>query len=315
MMAAARAVKVGVVLPSREAVIAGHADPGLLIEVAERAERAGFDSVWTGDSLFHRPRFDPLAMLAAVAARTHRVEIGTAVLIASQRHPLLLAQTVATLDRIASGRLVLGVGAGWIPLEFEALGVPFGERVGRLRDTIAICRALWRGETPPRSRYWQLPALELLPRPKQPGGPPIWMGGSGPQALRNAGRHCDGWMPTSPTPEAFAAGWREVRRHAEQAGRDPDSIDTGAYLTIHLTDDLAAGEKVSAAYAQAYYGIPYEVMRRGQAYFVGDVPACLSWLGEFVRAGVRHLMLRFATTEPLPQLERARELLPAIARL
>lgn len=312
---ASRAVKVGIVLPSREAILAGHADPRLLIEVAERAERAGFDSVWTGDSIFHRPRFDPLAMLAAVAARTSKIAIGTAVLIAAQRHPLLLAQTIATLDRIASGRLVLGVGAGWIPLEFEALGVPFGERVGRLRETIAVCRALWRGETPPETRYWKLPAVELLPKPTRPGGPPVWIGGSGPQALRNAGRHFDGWMPTSPTAEAFAEGWRQVRSYAAEAGRDPDSIDTGAYLTINLTDDQAAGEKESAAYAEAYYGIPYELMRKGQAYFVGDTRSCVDWLAQFVEAGVRHLMLRFATTDPLPQLERATELIPAIASL
>jgi probable F420-dependent oxidoreductase len=308
-------VHAGIVLPSREAIMAGHADPGLLIEVAERAEQAGFDSVWTGDSLFHRPRFDPLTMLAAVAARTTNVTIGTAVIIAVQRHPLLLAQMVATLDRIAKGRFVLGVGAGWIPLEFEALGVPFGERVGRLRETIAICRALWRGDALPETRYWKLPDVELLPKPSRPGGPPVWLGGAGPQALKAAGRYGDGWMPTSPIPEAFAEGWAEVRRHADAAGRDSSDIDTGAYLTINITDDQAAGEKETAAYAEAYYGIPYDVMRTVQGYFVGDVDATVAWLKGYVDAGVQHLLLRFATTDPLPQLERATALVPAIAKL
>jgi probable F420-dependent oxidoreductase len=308
-------VRAGVVLPSREALIAGHADAGGLIRVAERAEELGFDSVWIGDSLFHRPRFDPLTMLAAVAARTSRITVGTAVLIAGLRHPLLLAQAIGTLDRVAQGRLVLGVGAGWIPLEFQAVGVPFEQREGRLRETMRICRVLWGGAGEPvTSRYWELPPVAIDPKPVRPGGPPLWIGGAGPKALRNAGRLFDGWVPTSPTPEAFASGWAQVRAHAEEAGRDPDAIDTGVYLTINLTEDRAAGEAETSRYAEAYYGIPYEVMRKAQAYFVGEVPACVAWLRGFVDAGAGHLLLRFATLDPLPQLERAAELLPSIQR-
>ena len=279
-------VRAGIVLPSREALMAGPADAGLPIRVAERAEELGFDSVWIGDSLFHRPRFDPLTMLAAVAARTSRITVGTAVLIAALRHPLLLAQAIGTLDRIAEGRVVLGVGAGWIPLEFEAVGVPFEQREGRLRETMRVCRALWGdGGEPVTSRYWELPPVEIHPEPVQPGGPPVWIGGAGPKALRNAGRLFDGWVPTSPTPEAFASGLAQVRTHAEEAGRDPDDIYTGVYLTINLTDDRAAGEAEASRYAEDYYGIPYEVMRKAQAYFVGDVPACVEWLRGFRRSG------------------------------
>lgn len=304
-------IRVGVVLPSRETMVAGDADPGLVLEVAERAERAGFDSVWTGDSIVHRPRFDPLPMLAAVAARTTNVTLGTAVIIAAQRHPLLLAQTVASVDRIANGRLVLGVGAGWLPLEFELLGIPFNERAGRLREAIAICRHLWNGGEPPPTKYWHLQTVDLLPKPVQPGGPPVWIGGAGPMALKAAGRWGDGWMPTSPSAEAFADGWAQVRRHAEEAGRDPDSIDTGAYLTINISDDPAAGEKEAAAYAEAYYGVPYEALRQWQAYFSGDAGQTTEWLRGYVDAGVKHLVLRFATiTDTLTQLERATALLP-----
>lgn len=249
-------------------------------------------------------------MLAAVAARTSRVEVGTAVLIPSQRHPLLLAQAVASLDRIAAGRLVLGVGAGWIPLEFEAVGVPYEQREGRLRDTMRICRALWSDPAQPvTSRYWKLPAVDILPKPQRPGGPPIWVGGFGPKALRSAGRLFDGWMPLPVTPERFAEGWATVRAHAEEARRNPDDLDTAAYLTINLTGDLAAGEAESADYAEGYYGLPFDVMRKAQPYFIGDPKACAAWLRSYVEAGVRHLLLRFATLDPLPQLERAAELL------
>ena len=188
--------QVGIVLPSREALMAGHADPGLLIRVAERAEELGFDSVWVGDSLFIRPRFDPLTMLAAVAAHARRLTVGTAVLIAALRTPMLLAQALATLDRIAEGWLVVGVGAGWIPLEFQAAGVPFEQREGRLRETMRICRALWNHEEA-TSRYWDLPAVQMPPTPHRAGGPPIWLGGSGPATTRR--RRCSA-RPASASP-------------------------------------------------------------------------------------------------------------------
>src|SRR5438045_8967569 len=103
--------KVGVLLPTREAAMAGRPDIGPLLEFAERAEEAGFSSLWAGDAPFARPRFEPLSLLAAVADRTRRVTVGTAILLPVLRHPLLLAHAAATVDRIAAGRLVLGVGA------------------------------------------------------------------------------------------------------------------------------------------------------------------------------------------------------------
>src|SRR5205823_6869894 len=124
-------VGMGVVLPTREAAMAGGPEVEPLLAFAERAEELGFDSVWAGDAPFARPRFEPLTLLAAAAARTRRVTVGTAILLPALRHPLLLAHAAATVDRIAEGRLVLGVGAGWVQQEFDALGVPFDQRVGR----------------------------------------------------------------------------------------------------------------------------------------------------------------------------------------
>src|SRR5512134_1878754 len=103
-------VKVGVLLPTREAVMSGRFETAPLLDMAERVEAMGYDSVWVGDSLLARPRFEPLTLLAAVAARTRRVGLGTAVLLPALRHPLLLAHAAATVDRLAEGRLVLGVG-------------------------------------------------------------------------------------------------------------------------------------------------------------------------------------------------------------
>src|SRR5690348_4405973 len=102
--------KLGYLLPTRERVMEGRAETATLLVLAERAETLGFDAIWVGDSLLARPRHDPLTLLAAVAARTRKVEMGTAVLLPALRNPVVLAQQLATLDRIAEGRLILGVG-------------------------------------------------------------------------------------------------------------------------------------------------------------------------------------------------------------
>src|SRR5215510_2372869 len=128
------ALDVGILLPTRESVMSGRPAVAPMLTLAERAEALGFSSVWVGDSLTARPRHEPLTLLAAVAARTRRVALGTAVLLPALRHPLVFAHLVATVDRVSAGRLILGVGiAGDTPAtrkEFEAAGVPFHQRAG-----------------------------------------------------------------------------------------------------------------------------------------------------------------------------------------
>src|SRR5687768_613196 len=143
----AMATDFGVLLPTREGVMSGRPETASLLTMAERAEAAGFDSVWIGDSLTARPRHEPLTLMAAVAARTRRVRIGTAVLLPALRPPVVLAHVVGTLDRVAEGRVILGVGIAAdnppIQREFAAAGVPFEKRVGRFLEILEICRALW----------------------------------------------------------------------------------------------------------------------------------------------------------------------------
>src|SRR5438477_6060555 len=221
----------GLLLPSREALLWGNSDLAFVIEAARQAEQAGYDSVWAGDSLLARPRGEPLTLLAAVAGATARVTLGTAVLLPLLRHPLSLAHGVATLDRISGGRLVVGMGPGAeLPgthSELAAVGVPSDRRVGAMLSAVERVRRLWRNEETD---------LELQPRPFRPEGPPIWLGGSGPRMLRLAGRAFDGWLPFRPTPAEYASGLRAVREAAETAGRDPDSIATGAYLTVAVAE-------------------------------------------------------------------------------
>ncbi len=237
-------MKIGLLLPTREAVLAGQFDATPQLELAERAEAAGFDSVWVGDSLLARPRFEPLSLLAAVAARTRRVELGTAVLVAPLRNPVLLAHSAATVDRIAKGRLILGVGFGTrnprVQHEFAAADADYDRRAGRMREMMEICRLLWRGEPVSfEGRYWNLEDATLLPTPHRPGGPPFWVGGSGPTSLRIAGRFAESYFPNSGTPEQLAKTWQAVQKEAPEGKRTGLAL----YATVNVTPDAPQGQR------------------------------------------------------------------------
>src|SRR6266851_567811 len=143
-----RTEKTGLLLPSREALLWADGDLTVVLDAARHAEDAGYDSVWPGDSLLARPRGEPLTLLAAVAGATTRVTLGTSVLLPLLRHPLSLAHALATLDRIAGGRLVVGVGPGAeLPgthAELTAVGVPSDRRVSAMLSEVERCRRLWR---------------------------------------------------------------------------------------------------------------------------------------------------------------------------
>ncbi len=298
--------KLGYLLPTRERIMEGRDETASLLALAERAESLGFDSVWVGDSLIARPRHDPLTLLAAVAARTRRVEIGTAVLLPALRNPVVLAHQVATLDRIAEGRLILGVGIATdvpnIRDEFEAAGVPFDKRVGRLVEGIALCRALWTGKPVDWDGRWKTKAATMGPTPHRPGGPPIWISGSVPAARERCGRLFDGWFPNGPTPSEYTAQFGEVRAAASGVGRDPDSLTGAMYLTLAFDADAARADARMNDYLERYYGTRPGVMRKRQMCYAGPAAGAAAWLDSYAMAGASHMVLRFAGDHE-PQME------------
>jgi alkanesulfonate monooxygenase SsuD/methylene tetrahydromethanopterin reductase-like flavin-dependent oxidoreductase (luciferase family) len=159
--------KIGYLLPTREQIMEGRPETGLSISLSERAEAFGYDSVWIGDSLLARPRHEPLILLAGVAARTRRLQLGTVVLLLVLRNPVILAHQVATLDQLSEGRLILGVRIGLdVPIvhaEFEAAGVTFEKRAGRMIEGLALCRALWAGDPVEWDGRWRVHAGVLAP--------------------------------------------------------------------------------------------------------------------------------------------------------
>ena len=240
------ALRIGYLLPTRESIMEGRPAAAPLLALAERAESLGFDSVWIGDSLTSRPRHEPLTMLAAVAARTQRVALGTAVLLPALRNPVQLAHQAATVDQVSEGRLILGIGIAQdlpkIREEFEAAGVPFEKRVGRLLEGMRLCRALWTGRPVDWDGRWTLRQATIGPTPHRPGGPPIWAGGMVGAARERAAKYFDAWFPNGPQPDRWASGWQEVRDFARTAGRDPGEITGASYLTLYLDEDRSRAQ-------------------------------------------------------------------------
>lgn len=312
-------VEFGVLLPTREAIMSGRPATTPMLAMAERAEAAGLDSVWIGDSVTARPRHEPLTLLAAVAARTRRVRLGTAVLLPALRQPVILAHVVGTLDRIAEGRVILGVGiAADMPAirkEFEAVGVPFARRVGRFLETLAICRALWREDSVSFSgAHFTLDGVTVEPKPHRPGGPPIWVGGSGPTALREAARF-DAWFPTGPSLEFFREHWSRVQAAARAGGRTPGEVTGAAYLTLALDQSPADAESRLHRFLETYYAAPARAILARQACYAGPIEGCAEWLQGWIDAGARHIALRFAGGDQLAQIDEvATRLLPRLRR-
>jgi probable F420-dependent oxidoreductase len=303
------ATEFGVLIPTREAVMSGRSETAPLLAMADRAEAAGFDSVWIGDSITARPRHEPLTLMAAIAGRTRRVRLGTGVLLPALRPPVVLAHIVGTLDRIAEGRVILGVGIATdtpaIRQEFAATGVPFERRVGRFLETLEICRALWtRDGVSFSGKHFTLDNVTMEPKPHRQGGPPIWIGGSGPTALREAARF-DAWFPTGPSVEDFAAKFPGVQAAARAAGRPADAVRGAAYLTLALDADRAAAERRLHGFLESYYAAPARTILVRQATYAGPLEGCVEWLQRWIDAGARHLVLRFAGGDQLAQVDEA----------
>jgi alkanesulfonate monooxygenase SsuD/methylene tetrahydromethanopterin reductase-like flavin-dependent oxidoreductase (luciferase family) len=292
------APKLGYLLPTRENVMQGQPDAAPLLALAARAEALGFDSVWVGDSLLARPRHEPLTLLAGVAGRVPRVELGTAVLLPALRNPVLLAHQVATLDQVSEGRLILGVGFASdrpnIRAEHAAAGVPWDKRLGRMMEGLRLCRAFWTGKPVDWDGRWQVQGGVLAPTPYRPGGPPLWIGGNLPASLERAGRFFDGWFPNAPDHAQYAERWGQIRTIAGAAGRDPERMVGAIYLTLALDEDAARAEARMNAFLESYYGQPASVLRARQVCYAGPAAGVAAWLAGYAKAGASHLVLRFA---------------------
>jgi probable F420-dependent oxidoreductase len=205
-------------------------EPGRLLEVAQRADRQGLDSLWVTDHVivpkeihiaYREEMLDPLAVLAWLVGVTERIALGTSVIILPYRSPLPVAKLLASIDVLSGGRLIFGAGVGWMEGEFAALGVPFAERGSRTDEALELFRTVWTEREPAiETRRHRLGGVIASPMPLQRPRPPIWIGGASEGAYRRVARYGDGWHSTAATPDAFRQGADAVRRHWAEARRE-----------------------------------------------------------------------------------------------
>ncbi|QYJ16594.1 hypothetical protein Rxycam_02429 [Rubrobacter xylanophilus DSM 9941] len=227
-----------------------HASPEAISVVARAAEELGYDSVWVMDHAvvpdvpearqFTPLVYDPLLTLAYAAAKTGRIRLGTSVLIVPYRSPLVQAKMLATLDALCGGRLIVGVGVGWLPREFEALGVPFRRRGALTEEYLEAMRVLWTSEGPASFRGPTVNFEDVFcePKPVQRPHPPLWIGGGSEAALRRAVRLGAAWHPSSRYAGVLAEKIEHLRRLAAVEGREPPPVRMRA--TLHLLPESDA---------------------------------------------------------------------------
>ncbi|MEW6300197.1 MAG: LLM class flavin-dependent oxidoreductase [Thermodesulfobacteriota bacterium] len=305
-------VKFGIGLPN--GFPHGEVNPALCLEVAERAEEYGYDSVWAGDHIiFHIPRLEIFTTLAAVAARTRRVQLGPAVLLLCLRNPVHVAQSVATLDHLSGGRLILGVGVGGEhPKEFLVSGVPVNQRGPRTDEALEVLRRVWTEPAVTFSgKYYRFEEITLLPAPLQQPHPPVWVGGRSEAALRRTARVGQAWAPAFVTPEKFQEGRERLAALCRESGRDPRTVQSTLYFFANVSSSREQAWAEAGAFLSKNYNMPAAPFARLAVY--GTPAECVAHTRRYIDAGAEHLIMRFASFDPLQQLERwTKEVLPAL---
>jgi len=221
--------------------------PEMLTHLATTAERVGVESIWTIEHVVipvgykstypydpsgripapeQLPMPDPLIGLAYAAAVTTKLRLATGILILPQRHPIYVAKEVASLDVLSHGRMILGIGVGWLQEEFDALGIPFDERAARTAESVRAIRSLWKDEAEPfTGKFYRWGKLESHPKPVQKPGVPIVVGGHTELAARRAARYGDGFFPGVTDEDKLVWLLGIMREECKKVGRDPKTIE------------------------------------------------------------------------------------------
>ena len=330
----------GVNLINREPLIAPDYDLSALLDLSETVEELGFDSVWVGDSLFSKPRYEPLSLLSAISQRTERVRLGTACLVTSTRNPLYLALEWATLDQISGGRTILGACKGnpevGVRREFEALGLPFGKRGAVWEEGLHVLRELWtRGSVTFHGTYFDyddvsfFSGTEMSPLGPKQSPPPIWvvsnprLVGDAPSeemrrrmetACRRVIQYGDGWMTCcrAQHPEELTEQLGYLGEAAERYETTLDRFTVSYQVTMNIGESEEEARSAFGDYISKYYPELSQAMDLSNWGPVGTPDQIVDWLREFAARGVDHFICRFGAIDQSGQVERfAKEVLPA----
>lgn len=312
----------GYLLPTRGAVLTTETGSGLaataqadVVDMAVRAETLGFDSVWVGDSVLAKPRLEPLTTLAAVAAETDAVGLGTSIYLPALRNPVHVAHLTATVDQLSGGRLAFGVGVGIgddVKAEHANLGVPYRERGPRLDELLDIVTRLWSGESVDfDGRFYDLEEASIGFGPVS--DPPIYIPSAAfdpedglPAPIRNRiVEHADGWLPIWLSPDAYDETLTAIREFLEEANRDPASLDPALYLDVVIDDKTAAIDTAREFYDRYYPAwdrLSNEAVDARGAF--GPPNEVAATLDAYADAGVETIAVRFTTPNQREQIRR-----------
>ncbi|MCU1457066.1 MAG: class F420-dependent oxidoreductase [Actinomycetia bacterium] len=299
-------MRFGVVVPS----YGRYGNPELLLRLIRTAERLGYEGAWFADhvvvpdyavSWMPSPQLEPLTCCLIAMGATERIHLGVDVLVAPYRNAVLLAKMAASADGFGPGRLVLGIGVGYLEGEFDALGIPYETRGAMTDEYLEFWRHVWSTPDPVafRGTFVDVEAVHLAVKPAA-GGVPLWVGGNIDRALRRAAVLGDGWHPLWPTPERYRSARAHITELREAGGIDRPftfsfSCPAGSVLDRPRTDwEVPA----PVALARPEYGYSPSVPRApdGRPRFTGTVEQLIEDVELFAEAGVEHLTLRFWTS-------------------
>jgi alkanesulfonate monooxygenase SsuD/methylene tetrahydromethanopterin reductase-like flavin-dependent oxidoreductase (luciferase family) len=288
-----------------------------LATYTDTAARLGFSALSVNDHMvFSVPWLDGPSALAAMVEHSGAMTLATTVSLPIVRGPVPLAKTLAAIDRLSGGRLVVAVGPGSSERDFDCVGLDFNERWARLDECIGALRALGRPGGPPFvGRFYSTEGIELSPQPRRPEGLPIWVGSWGSDAgLGRVARHADGWLASAynTTPTAFGEAWARVQHLLAERGRDPEAFPNAlATMWFHITDSRSEAHRVMRERLVPTINRPEEVLRERLP--VGPAELFAEKLTAFARAGVKRVFV-WPVADEARQLELFWEAVrPAIA--
>jgi alkanesulfonate monooxygenase SsuD/methylene tetrahydromethanopterin reductase-like flavin-dependent oxidoreductase (luciferase family) len=275
-----------------------------LASFTDAARDSGFSALSANDHfVFQRPWLDGIVALASIIDRSGSMTLATTVSLPVVRGPIALAKAAAALDILSGGRLVLGVGPGSSPRDYEAVGIPFEERWPRLDESIRVLRAHLKQNAPPFEGRFYNSAAVLQPPPNRPEGPPIWIGSWGSDAgLRRVARLGDGWLASAynTTPEQMSAGRDKLLAQLTAAGRDASSFSIAlATMWTYVTSDAAQARRKLDDVAKMLNREPSAV---AQQVLIGPPEECAAKLRAFAQIGVQIVFI-WPIADPIPQLD------------
>ena len=340
-MTVPRSLAFGVNLNNREPLIAPGYGIAELLDLSEVVEGIGFDSVWVGDSLFSKPRYEPISLLSAISQRTKGVKLGTACLVSSSRNPLYLALEWATLDVLSGGRTIFGCCAGnpevGVRREFEALGLDFDRRFSAFEEGLEVLRSLWTdGSVTHHGEHYTyedvrfFSGTEMGPLMPIQKPPPFWVV-SNPRLVTDASdekmvrtmknacrrilKYGEGWMTCcrAQHPEELTEQLGYLREVASETDDDASRLIVSYQVTLNIGDSEKQARSAFGEYISKYYPELSKAMNLSNWGPVGTPEQIIEWFRTFATAGVEHFICRFGSLDQFGQVERfARDVLPAL---